>query len=253
VLFAGDAAHQVSPFGARGSNSGIQDADNLGWKLRFVLQGLAPERLLDSYSDERIVAADENLQHSSRSMDFISPRTRTALAFRNAVLGLARHYPFARALVNSGRLSVPTLLEESALNTPDTAPFSSDMIPGAPCDDCPMRAQVAHFWLLSRLGNDFKLLVYLQNPADVTEADALQGLIAGPMPVDVILVTPAGGRSPHGFKVMEDYTGRFAERYDAQPGSAWLIRPDQHIAARWRRLDVAQVRQALDQATCQQG
>ncbi|WP_322997119.1 FAD-dependent oxidoreductase [Castellaniella sp.] len=251
VLFAGDAAHQVSPFGARGSNAGIQDADNLGWKLRMVVQGLAPEQLLDSYSDERILAADENLQNSARSMDFITPKTKTTLAFRNAVLGLAQHYPFARALVNSGRLSVPTVLKESTLNTPDTTQYTGDMIPGAPCDDCPMRAQVDHFWLLSRLGNDFKLLVYAEDPAKVEQASALQGLLGGKLSVDVMLVTPKGGRSPHGLQVIEDYTGRFAERYDARPGTVWLIRPDQHIAARWDQLDVAQVRQAISQATAQ--
>ncbi len=252
VLFVGDAAHQVSPFGARGANSGIQDTDNLVWKLRLVMDGKAPDSLLDTYSDERTCAADENLLNSTRSTDFITPKTKTSLAFRNAVLGLARHYPFARALVNSGRLSVPTILADSALNTPDEAAFSGDMIPGAPCDDSPMRAQVDHFWLLSRLGNRFQLLVYADKPGDVAQADALQALMSGALPVDVILVTPSGGRSPHGLRVFEDYTGRFAERYDAQPGSAWLIRPDQHIAARWRALDIRQVRQALARATCNQ-
>ncbi|MFT0532933.1 FAD-dependent oxidoreductase [Castellaniella hirudinis] len=251
VLFAGDAAHQVSPFGARGSNAGIQDADNLGWKLRLVVQGLAPETLLDSYSAERLAAAQENMQNSARSMDFITPKTRTTLAFRNAVLGLARHYPFARALVNAGRLSVPTVLKESTLNTPDTTQYTGDMVPGAPCDDCPMRAQVDHFWLLSRLGGDFKLLVYVEDPANVEQGTALQSLHGGRLSVDVMLVTPKGGRSPHGLLVIEDYTGRFAERYDAQPGAVWLIRPDQHIAARWDHLDVALVREAISQATAQ--
>ena len=61
VIFAGDAAHQVSPFGARGANSGMQDVDNLGWKLGMVINGLAPDALLDSYSEERIHGADENI------------------------------------------------------------------------------------------------------------------------------------------------------------------------------------------------
>src|SRR5690606_10976954 len=69
IFFAGDAAHRVSPFGARGANSGIQDADNLGWKLALVVQGKAPISLLDSYAQEREPAADENIAHSSRSTD----------------------------------------------------------------------------------------------------------------------------------------------------------------------------------------
>jgi 3-(3-hydroxy-phenyl)propionate hydroxylase len=109
VLFAGDAAHQVSPFGARGANSGIQDADNLVWKLALVIQGLAPARLLDTYSDERVFAADENIMNSTRSTDFITPKSSVSKTFRNAVLQLAGRHPFARKLINSGRLSVPSI------------------------------------------------------------------------------------------------------------------------------------------------
>jgi 3-(3-hydroxy-phenyl)propionate hydroxylase len=122
VLFAGDAAHQVSPFGARGANSGIQDSDNLCWKLRLVLDGKAPESLLDSYSGERVFAADENIMNSTRSTDFITPKSRTSLNFRNAVLTLARDHAFARALVNSGRLSVPSFLTGSRSTPPTVTP-----------------------------------------------------------------------------------------------------------------------------------
>jgi 3-(3-hydroxy-phenyl)propionate hydroxylase len=125
VIFAGDAAHQVSPFGARGANSGIQDIDNLGWKLKLVLDGLAPERLLDSYSEERVYAADENILNSTRSTDFITPKSAISKIFRNAVLDLAEHLPFARSLVNSGRLSQPCTYERSSLNGPDYAMLPS--------------------------------------------------------------------------------------------------------------------------------
>ncbi|HRL66418.1 MAG TPA: FAD-dependent oxidoreductase, partial [Ottowia sp.] len=119
VLFVGDAAHQVSPFGARGANSGIQDTDNLAWKLKLVMDSKAPPTLLDTYGEERGYAADENLMNSTRSTDFITPKSTTSKVFRNAVLQLAAKYPFARALVNSGRLSVPSWLATSSLNTPD--------------------------------------------------------------------------------------------------------------------------------------
>jgi 3-(3-hydroxy-phenyl)propionate hydroxylase len=75
AVFVGDAAHQVSPFGARGANGGIQDVDNLGWKLELVLSGQAPERLLDSYDGERTLAADENIRNSTRSTYFITPKS----------------------------------------------------------------------------------------------------------------------------------------------------------------------------------
>jgi 3-(3-hydroxy-phenyl)propionate hydroxylase len=50
-------------------------------------------------------------------------------------------------------------------------------------------------------------------------------------------------------RALHDVRGRFQERYDALPGSAWLVRPDQHVAARWRRLDPDAVRAALARAT----
>ena len=130
VLFAGDAAHQMSPFGARGGNSGVQDADNLVWKLDLVLRGLAPERLLDSYDAERIAAADENLLNTTRSTDFIAPKSAASRTLRDGVLALAETEPFARRLVNSGRLSVATCYDGSPLNGPD----------GFAAGECPQRA-----------------------------------------------------------------------------------------------------------------
>jgi 3-(3-hydroxy-phenyl)propionate hydroxylase len=107
VIFAGDSAHQVSPFGARGANSGLQDTDNLVWKLKLVMTGRAPDTLLDSYDTERIHGADENILNSSRSTDFITPKSDVSRLFRDAVLDLSEHHAFARPLVNSGRLSLP--------------------------------------------------------------------------------------------------------------------------------------------------
>lgn len=106
VFFIGDAAHVVSPFGARGGNTGMQDAANLGWKLALVTQGQAPDALLDSYSAERRAACAENLQVTSRSARFLAPRSAAEHTLRRAALALARQHAFARALVNTGRMSV---------------------------------------------------------------------------------------------------------------------------------------------------
>ncbi len=252
TLFVGDVAHQVSPFGARGANSGIQDTDNLCWKLKLVMEGKAPESLLDSYSEERVFAADENIMNSTRSTDFITPKSKTSLTFRNAVLTLARDHAFARALVNSGRLSVPSFLTESRLNTPDTASFKGDMVPGAPLDDAPIKAAGRDAWLLDRVGNRFMALLYVSDPAalDAATARALKALGDAPIPIEAVLVSPAAGSAPEGLPVFEDYTGRFAERYDAQPGTVYLVRPDQHVAGRWRAFETARVKAALARATC---
>src|SRR5436190_7384348 len=111
VIFAGDSAHQVSPFGARGANSGLEDAENIAWKLDFVLAGKAAASLLDTYDIERIAAADDNIGHSTRSTDFIAPHSRHEQRLRKAALRLARKHDFAKRIVNAGRLSTPTAYE----------------------------------------------------------------------------------------------------------------------------------------------
>jgi 3-(3-hydroxy-phenyl)propionate hydroxylase len=251
VLFVGDAAHQVSPFGARGANSGIQDTDNLCWKLKLVIEGKAPSSLLDSYSSERVFAADENLLNSTRSTDFITPKSKTSLIFRNAVLTLARDHAFARTLVNSGRLSVPCVLTDSPLNTPDTAMFAGNMVPGATMDDAPVQADGTDCWLLDRMGNRFVALVYVGDPAavDAATARAFKSLADWPIPVEVVLISPQAGIAPEKLQALVDSRNRFAERYDARPGTTYLIRPDQHVAARWRDFDASALNAALARAT----
>jgi 3-(3-hydroxy-phenyl)propionate hydroxylase len=249
VLFVGDAAHQVSPFGARGANSGLQDADNLGWKLKLVIDGKAPQRLLDSYTEERVYAADENLMNSTRSTDFITPKSRASRTFRNAALGLARDHAFGRSLVNSGRLSVPAFLVDSSLNTPDDDAFAGRMLPGAPMDDAPVEQDGAPGWLLQCTGNRFQLLVFVDDPATADVA-GLSRLKAGAIPVELLLVSRQAGTAP-GLRCVHDVRGIASRRYDATPGTAYLIRPDQHVAARWRGFDTARIVAAVARATCQ--
>jgi 3-(3-hydroxy-phenyl)propionate hydroxylase len=230
VLFAGDAAHQVSPFGARGANTGVQDCDNLAWKLALVHAGQAPTALLDSYHEERAFAADDNLLNSTRSTDFITPKSKASLAFRNAVLELAQQHAFARPLVNSGRLSTPTPYVHSSLNTPDESPFEGRMAPGTVCADAPVSIAGQPTWLLHTLGDGFVVLHFGQAPA----AD----LRAGDVRARVLNV---------GHDLL-DSDGMLARRYDARPGTTYLIRPDQHVAARWRGFDADKINAALRRA-----
>ena len=259
VLFAGDAAHQVSPFGARGANSGFQDADDLMWKLGLVIQGQASEKLLDTYAMDRQFAADENIMNSTRSTDFITPKSRTSKTFRNQVLALAKHHPFARKLVNSGRLSVPSFLTGSVLNTPDADTFEGNMVPGAPMDDAPVQVEGQDAWLLDQVGKGFQLMLFVDAaPAPDVLAQLASSRStplranAQPVPVTPLIVTSRPLNIP-GMTVLVDAQGLVAKRYDAQPGTTYLLRPDQHVLARWRSLDSAQLQAAMARALGQVG
>ena len=224
VIFAGDAAHQVSPFGARGANSGVQDVDNLCWKLKLVLDGLAPDGLLDTYSEERVQGADENILASTRATDFITPKTAISKVFRNAVLDLAESAPFARSFVNSGRLSVPCAYDRSRLNGDDCASMPRPARPGAPAPDAP----TAEGWLLERLGRTFQLLAI---DAEAPDAWRAHGLTLPRIHLG------ASGNEP----LRSRYLG-------AAASAVYLVRPDQHVAARWERFDEGAVAAALARA-----
>jgi 3-(3-hydroxy-phenyl)propionate hydroxylase len=228
VLFAGDAAHQVSPFGARGANTGVPDVDNLAWKLKLVIDGAAPLALIDSYNEERAFAADDNLLNSTRSTDFITPKSEASRRFRDAVLELAEDNEFARPLVNSGRLSTPTPYVHSSLNTPDATPFKGKMAPGTNCDDAPISRNGRSGWFLNTIGDGFVVVTFGGSPA-------AREISFGKIRARVAVV---------GTELIDE-KGVLAERYDGQPGTTYLIRPDQHVAARWRDFDPAKIEKAL--------
>ncbi len=233
IIFAGDSAHQVSPFGARGANSGVQDIDNLVWKLVRVMRGEAPVALLDTYDLERGQAADENILHSTRATDFITPKSPMSLAFRHAVLTLAHKYEFARPVINSGRLSTPSTYAGSPLSAEDIDAFSTDTVPGAPCIDVPLLHSGQPAWLLDHLGGQYVCVIY----AAQAQHNALLATIRKlPAEVSTLVISPKDAPGN-----IVDHEGLFALRYDARPGTAYLIRPDQHVAGRWRAMDATRV------------
>ena len=217
VIFAGDAAHQVSPFGARGANSGVQDADNLGWKLAAALQGRAG--IIATYDQERSQAANENILNSTRATDFIAPRHKAEARFRNAALALARQTEFGKSFVNSGRLSIPTTYADSPLSTLDATPWSAGPPPGAPIPDAPL----GKGYLSERIGHGFALL-HWRGGGETLHAKGL----------DMIDVA--------------DQDELLIARFALAPGAAYLIRPDRHVAARFHKPGQAALTAALNKA-----
>lgn len=197
VLFCGDSAHVVSPFGARGGNGGLQDVDALGWRLAAVAKGADPV-VLNAYDRERQHGADENLLNSSRTTRFMSPAAGAERIFRDAVLALAGKASFARPLVNSGRLSRPCVYP---LAGPDDPALPVDARPGSVAPDAPL----ADGWLIDHLGRE-PVLLAIGQPAPAVGFATLE-----------LPVTPA-----------------VRTRYLGGAGKAlYLVRPDQIVAARW--------------------
>lgn len=212
VIFAGDSAHVVSPFGARGGNGGLQDVDALGWRLAAVAQGRAGEELLAAYDRERVFAADENIRHSSRATRFMTPAPGPERLFRDTVLRLAGRADFARPMVNSGRLSRPCVYP---LDAPDAPGLPEGSRPGAVAPD----AALGEGWLIDRLGGRPVLLALRQ---DAPEGTGLE--VVAPVMTETLRTRYLG----------------------TQERALYLIRPDQVVAARWTDADAAAVLSALD-------
>ena len=232
VLFVGDSAHVVSPFGARGGNGGIQDVDNLAWKLAAILNKKAGSALLSSYSQERRFAALENIRSASQASSFMSPALGVKNSsgqdicegpaprfLRDETLDLAKTMGFARRLINSGRLSMPCRLGNMPLITPitntDNPPF---LMPGDPCIDAPLEDGSS---LLDHLSGGFQVL-----------SVGCPGLEKSDLPEDVGLLSCQA-------------QGQLKARYGQ---GVYLVRPDQHIAGWWPKADPPAIKKAYDRA-----
>jgi pentachlorophenol monooxygenase/3-(3-hydroxy-phenyl)propionate hydroxylase len=240
VLLAGDSAHLFSPFGARGLNSGVLDAENAAWKLAFVLRGWAPDSLLDTYHIERHAAALENLEVTSATMRFLVPRTEEDRRHRLDTLARARTELAARAMVDSGRLAESFWYHASPLTTPSVGhPFTGRpargtvhppapgvLVPDAPIDPA-ATGGAARIRQLARRG--FTIVAATQH---IPTAPAMRDPGRG-MPLAVVRVSDL------------DTDGDLMATLGMADGEVWLLRPDAHIASIQVRPSAHEVRLAV--------
>jgi 2-polyprenyl-6-methoxyphenol hydroxylase-like FAD-dependent oxidoreductase len=192
VFLAGDAAHIHPPTGGQGLNTSVQDSYNLGWKLAAVLGG-APEKLLDTYEEERRPVAASVLGLSTRLLDEVTQgaRMRRNREARQLDLGY------------SGSSLALHADQRHGLQAGDRAP------------DAPMRGAAGQPTRLFSLlqGPHWTLLGYKADRATIAVRSGLHIHIIGPQG-DLV-----------------DEGGHFSDAYAVSPGEWILIRPDGYVGA----------------------
>ena len=231
VCLLGDAAAQHSPFGARGGNRAVQDANNLAWKLALVLEGKAHPDLIETYHIERHHAARECVELASRSALFIGPESEGQRLVRDAILDLAQQHAWARPLVNTGRLSVATEYRGSPLNAADDdaldAPAAAPARPGAAAPDGELLLDGRSAHLAAQLQGQFSVVFF-------TDASAPEALEAAGVPVRVLRICRGEAR------------GALFDRYGVKESATYVFRPDGHVLARCRGVNAGFARSAIE-------
>ena len=245
VIFTGDAAHLLPIFGVRGANTAFQDAQSLGWHLAYVVQTWASPALLRNHSQERVGAAREIIEEAGKSTRFMAPPSRGFRLLRDAVLSLSLTQDFVRPLYH-WRTSRPHEYTHSMLNSPgdDNALFKAGPGHGAP----PQNVRLgANEFLLDHLGGGFDLLYFTDKALPAPIQQVIEHSRAQGLPLKVTAVGAShvvAGAQQH----LPDTEGKLRQRYGVPAhGAVYLLRPDQHICARWLTLDATRLQAALAQ------
>lgn len=249
AFVAGDAAHIHSPAGAQGMNTGIQDAYNLGWKLGLVMRGVMSASVLDSYHAERHPVGEFLLKTTDRMFAVLAGGGRLGLAIRRVAPALGVHmvgWPvlgrrLARIVSQTGiryRDSALSTEAHGAGRLPRHAPHAGDRAPDV---------QLGHARRISDLlrGPQHTLLLFGGRSTALIERFSELAREVGTRYGDLVrpvLLRLPNAQPPRG-DVDED--GAAHDRYGADPGAIFLIRPDGHIGFRGSETDTEPLRAVL--------
>jgi 3-(3-hydroxy-phenyl)propionate hydroxylase len=237
IFFIGDAAHIVPIFGVRGLNNGLADAENIGWKLALVLHGEADERLLDSYSPERRGATLDVFANATKSTRFMTPPTRGWRLAREAALSLSLKHEFPRGLANPRQMQ-PYTYSESRL-TPH-AGRDAEFAGGPVCGSAAPNAKLGDdSYLLDRTGNGMTAILFGADQPTGEQAALLEQL--GRIDKRFVPIVVSSGGTTCAAHTIADKEGEIARLFAAVPGTLYLLRPDLHIAGRWKSIIPAEI------------
>lgn len=222
IIFVGDSAHVVSPFGARGANSGIEDADNLSWKLAAIIGG-KPKELLETYNAERVAAAEQNIACTGQSNTFIAPQGEEAIAKRNWILENAKTDTQFKKQINCGRLSVPSVYGKYPASE-EGAWKNTILEPGRALKDC----MLATDYLIDHLDYRFTVLL-AKNSFSTTDI-----ILLSQKNIAIIEIDPVNHPA-------------LANLYELADGGTYLVTPDQYILGRWKNVNLSDVLALIDQ------
>jgi 3-(3-hydroxy-phenyl)propionate hydroxylase len=240
VIFIGDAAHIVPIFGVRGLNNGLADAHNIGWKLGRVLRGEADDALLDSYSPERRGATLDVFANAGKSTRFMTPPTRGWRLAREAALSLSLRHEFPRGLAN------PRQMQPYTYSASPLTPYSDRDLAfaGGPVSGsaAPNSRLADGSYLLDHIGDGYTAILFRQSGPN---PDCL-ALIAQLRQIDrqfkVLIISD---KASQGEGVLQDHMGEAWQVFAAGEGSLYLLRPDLHIAGRWKSIVADEIIQTL--------
>src|SRR3954470_1867451 len=237
VFFVGDSAHIVPIFGVRGLNNGLADADNLGWKLALVLNGEADDRLLDSYSAERRGATVDVFANATKSTRFMTPPTRGWRLAREAALSLSLKHEFPRGLAN------PRQMQPYTYSGSTLTPYGerdAEFAGGPVCGSAAPNAKLGdRSYLLDRAGSGMTAILFCEGSPDSEQAALLTQL--GRLDKRFVPIVVTSGRSGSDANTVTDQDGEIARLFAATSGTLYLLRPDLHIAGRWKAAVPAEI------------